>query len=142
MRSRRPTRRGRAPMWHGVFSAAGSVRVATWNARALLHGLPATRRRKVGFLRGVMAQCDAMALQEVHVNAEALRIELAPLLGTWVVAMSGHADIASGGTAVLLRRAAFVDDAEITSTELNKGWILMVKIAKGEAATTIVALHH
>lgn len=96
----------------------------------------------MGFLRGVMAQCDVLALQEVHVNGDALRIELAPMLGAWEVAMSAHADIASGGTAVLVRRAAFMEGAEISSEELHKGRILMVRIAQGDAVTSIAAVHN
>lgn len=116
--------------------------MATWNAGALLHGVPATRRSKLWFLRGVMAQSDVVALQEVHGNVEALKMELAPLLGGWFVAMTAHDDFTSGGTAMLVRRGALGDDVELVDEELHRGRALAVTARRGASSVTWVSLHH
>lgn len=55
-----------------VFSSAGTLRIGTWNARALLHGVPGTRRQKLSGLRGVVLRCALLPLYEVHVKRSAL----------------------------------------------------------------------
>lgn len=70
--------------------------MATWNARALLHVTAGLRRRKLATLRGILAQCDILALLEVHLNVEALQIEMAPLLCEWILEMTSDEDMATG----------------------------------------------
>lgn len=107
-----------------------------------MHGVPATRRKKLGFLRGVMAHSDVVALQEVHVNAEALKLELAPMLRERFLAMTAHDDPASGGTALLVRREALGEGVELVVEELHKGRALAVTAWRGASAVTVVSLHH
>lgn len=72
-------------------------------------------------------------------NEETLRLELAPLLGERLVAMTEHADSATGGTAVPVRRAAF---AEIHVEILHRGRALAVRMEAGGAWLTVVSIHN
>lgn len=78
-RSRRRILPVRAPLSIGAFSDVAALRVCTWNARASLHGGPRIHRRKVSALRGVMAQCEIVGLQEVHMISPRARAVVAGL---------------------------------------------------------------
>lgn len=65
-------------------------------------------------------QWEVLVLQEFRVNGEALRLELAPLLREWIVAMTVHVDAATGSTAVLVRRVAFQQGAEAQVEVLHR----------------------
>lgn len=88
-----------------------------------------------------MAQCDVLALLEVHLNVEALRLEMAPLLVEWILEMTSHADMATGGTAMLVRRAAFQHDAVRHVEVLHPRRALAVRLEAGEGRITLIALH-
>lgn len=92
-------------------------------------------------LGGVLSQCDVLALQEVHVNAVALRLELATILGDWIVEMTAHVDAATGGTALLVRRTAFSQGAVHQAEVLHRGRALAVPMEKEGVDLTLVSVH-
>ena len=63
---------GKKSLWltrrRGVLPSVDSdmIRVATFNARALLASNPSTRRRRLKYFRKLLDKCDVVMVQELH----------------------------------------------------------------------------
>lgn len=53
-----------------------------------------------------------------------------------------HEDAATGGTALLVHRAAFVNEVHIATEVLHGGRAVAVTISVGDLELTVIALHH
>lgn len=129
-------------MSSGVFDETHALRACTWNGRALLHHDARVRAQKLAELRHLLGRNDVVALQETHLNREALAIELAPFLREWLVFHTAHAELRTGGTALLVRTAAFARGCTFVSEVLEMGRVVAVRAQHHDAVMTIVAVHN
>lgn len=72
------------------------MRVGTWNCNALLSVDAAKRRRRLGFLRGLIRSLDLACLQEVHRDGARMQLELYVFHNEFDIYYDAHANANAG----------------------------------------------
>lgn len=75
-------------------------------------------------------------------NREALEIELATLSSERRIFLTSHEDLRTGGTALLVRVAAFEAGCTFTVGVIEKGRVLAVRAQHRESSVTLVSVHN
>lgn len=95
--------------------------------------------------RVVGASRCVLCLQEVRLNVDVLKIELATLGCDWSLSLTSHRDPHTGapaGMVVLVRKSAFLAGVQVQSEELVTGRSMATHSKKGKAMMTTGLLHN
>lgn len=78
--------------------------MVSWNARALITSKKGPRRKKVLFLKKLLAKHHTIALQEMHGTAEEIRRAIRHVAKDFWLFHTGGPDRGTGGAAFLLHK--------------------------------------
>lgn len=79
------------------------MRVGTWNYNSLLSVDSAKRRKRLGFLRGLIQSLDLVCLQEVHGGEARMQLELHVCHNEFDIYYDANAN--AGGIVVMVRKS-------------------------------------
>ena len=112
----------------------------SWNARALATRDETLMRRKMRFLRKIIACADVVALQEVHGNIYDLNRILNSLKHEWSWHLNPGPTHGTGGVAFLCRRKAFPQG--LVFEDLIAGRVSRARCEKDSFACTLWNVHN
>lgn len=121
-----------------------SLRVVTWNTRALLAADALEVRRSVAVARELALGADALMLQECHGCRASLAVAFADLRQAHTVWGSAGRSVGEGGVQLLIRRGLLADARRASHMEIIPGGVQAVRVewAAGAGALTLVNMHN
>jgi exonuclease III len=118
------------------------VRLASWNSTAFLHKYPLKRKCRMTIFHATLRETDIVALQEVHGGTEAFVAACPEVFALWHVWALAGPSAATGGVAILVRRARFPHLSGIDVQVLSPGRCLRVQFDCGDEKLSIWSLHN
>ena len=116
------------PSLNPISAHSSQLRLATWNARALLHCDHATRKRKWAILYKIAQKTEIVCIQEVHGDLVLLKKTLRRILQNFHVSHNFHCDRGTGSVITLIAKHLVANESAISSFSPAPGRILRIDL--------------